>query len=222
MTRRMLALALSIGMSLMGLSLSIDAQSAELDLGELPVALPAITFSEQDYELKPLVDTSGPSEKIQSNGFHNGTDAATEMAPKPETNGAMVLKGDAHHTHAVAGMVPVSDNGPRMLTGKVQTLQEAIESESGNVDWYAWYLSARAYLGRTGGLQCALGTPIKFYRNGQIEALSFNPLCQASVAGRRFPLPPKTKLEALILPVRAGEGPPASPEEIYTRIQSGH
>ena len=107
-----------------------------------------------------------------------------------------------------------------MITGQVQTLQQAMQSESGQVDWYAWYLAARQYLGQTGGLQCALGTPIKFYRNGEIEAMSFNPICQASVLGRRFPLPPQTKLDALILPVRSGEGPPATPEEIYHRINT--
>lgn len=217
----MLAMALVMGAVFSGVGVRTWAQSAESGLADLPVALPATTFSEQDYELKPLVDTSGQAEAPEQ-GFHEATDASTERVPGMGPSGSMVLKGDAHHTHDAAGMVPVSENGPRMLTGKVQTLQEAMESESGKVDWYAWYLSARDYLGRTGGLQCALGTPIKFNRSGQIEALSFNPLCQASVAGRRFPLPPKTRLEALILPVRPGEGPPASPEEIYTRIQSTH
>jgi hypothetical protein len=108
-----------------------------------------------------------------------------------------------------------------IITGKVQTLQQAIESEKDTVDWYVWYLGARSYLGRAGGLQCALGTPIKFYRNGQIEAMSFDPVCQASVAGRFFPLPPKTKLDALILPVRNGQAPPASPQELYSRINAG-
>jgi hypothetical protein len=108
-----------------------------------------------------------------------------------------------------------------IITGKVQTLQQAIESEKDTVDWYVWYLGARSYLGQAGGLQCALGTPIKFYRNGQIEAMSFDPVCQASVAGRFFPLPPKTKLDALILPVRNGQAPPASPQELYSRINAG-
>lgn len=156
-------------------------------------------FNERDFVLKPLVDTEQP-------------DAAQENST--------VLKGDAYRKKD-AGMNPAAQTGTPVLTGQVQTLQQAMESESGRVDWYAWYLAAREYLGRTGGLQCALGTPIKFYRNGQIEAMSFSPLCQASVSGRNFPLPPKTKLDALILPVRSGEGPPASPQEIYTRIHSG-
>jgi hypothetical protein len=110
---------------------------------------------------------------------------------------------------------PVS---PKIITGQVKSLQQATLDERGVVDWYAWYLAAREYLGRMGGLQCALGTPIKFYRGGRIEAISFSPVCQASVAGRFFPLPAKTRLGAVILPVRAAESPPANPQEIYSRI----
>jgi hypothetical protein len=119
------------------------------------------------------------------------------------------------------GQAPSAARQPLIITGKVQTLQQAIESEKDTVDWYAWYLGARAYLGQTGGLHCAFGTPIKFYRNGQIEAMSFDPDCQASVVGRSFPLPAKTKLDALILPVRNGQAPPASPQELYSRINAG-
>jgi hypothetical protein len=88
------------------------------------------------------------------------------------------------------------------------------------VDWYGWYLSAREYLSQTGGLNCALGTPIKFYKNGQIEALSFDPHCLNSVSGRHYPLPKNTQLDALILPVRPGQGPPASRQEIDSRVHS--
>jgi hypothetical protein len=110
---------------------------------------------------------------------------------------------------------------PLVLTGQVQTLQQAIESERDWVDWYSWYLACREYLARTGGLQCPLGTPIKFYRNGHVEAMSFDPACQESVQGRHFPLPSKTRLDALILPVRQGTAPPATPQELYNRIRSG-
>lgn len=106
-----------------------------------------------------------------------------------------------------------------MITGKVQTLQQAIQSERDIVDWYGWYLAARSYLAGTGGIHCELGTAIKFYRNGYIEALSNEPACLGSLMGRRFPLPAKTRLDALILPVRSGSGPAASREEIYSRIQ---
>lgn len=148
--------------------------------------------------LQPLVDTPTPS-------------PGSTLAP---------LQGKAEKN----GTIPVNDAGSSsqsmMITGKVQTLQEAIESEKDTVNWYAWYLAARAYLGRTGGLRCPLGTPIKFYKNGRIEAMSFDPYCIASVTGRRFLLPQNTKLEALILPVRPGQGPPASPEEINARVKS--
>ena len=150
----------------------------------------------------------------------------------PEPQPGNLLKGNVQkrlqptsHTPEPGQLQPMGSTGStgtKVLTGQVQTLQQAIVSESGMVDWYGWYLSARAYLGRMGGLQCALGTPIKFYRNGRIEALTFNPLCQASVAGRVFPLPVKTKLDAIILPVRPGEGPPASPEEIYSRVNGSN
>lgn len=117
------------------------------------------------------------------------------------------------------GDIPVNHNSGPLITGKVQTLQQAIDSERDGVDWYAWYMSARGYIGNTGGLRCALGTPIKFYRNGKMEALTFDTGCIASVQGRRFPLPANTSLDALILPVRPGEGPPATRDEIYSRIR---
>ena len=150
---------------------------------------------DSDILLKPLVDTSQPN-----------TPSST-------------LHGKAERQ----GEIPVSDSPskpPLVLTGKVQTLQQAIESERDTVDWYAWYLSARQYLGQTGGIRCPLGTPIKFYRNGHIEALSFDPYCISSVTDRHFPLPKNTQLDALILPVRPGQGPPASRQEIYSRVQS--
>lgn len=109
---------------------------------------------------------------------------------------------------------------PLVLQGAVRTLQQAIEEERDTVDWYAWYLACRQYLSSTGGLPCPLGTPIKFYRNGHIEAQTFDTVCLQSVAGRRFALPGATRLDALILPVRHGNAPPASPQEIYSRIDS--
>lgn len=119
--------------------------------------------------------------------------------------------------------VPVStepvNKPPLVLQGKVQTLQEAIVSEKDTVDWYGWYLNARNYLSRTGGLDCPLGTPIKFYRDGRIEPITVDGICRASLIGRAFPLPEATKLDALILPVRSSSAPPASPAEIYKRIQ---
>ncbi|WP_373531945.1 hypothetical protein [Vampirovibrio sp.] len=117
------------------------------------------------------------------------------------------------------GEIPISNASTPIITGKVQTLQQAIDSERDGVDWYAWYMAARTYIGKTGGLRCALGTPIKFYRSGKMEALTFDTGCIASVMGRRFPLPSSTTLDALILPVRAGQGPPATRDEIYSRIR---
>lgn len=115
----------------------------------------------------------------------------------------------------------VDEPGKRtLLTGQVQTLQEAMESEKDTVNWYGWYMACREYLARTGGLQCDLGTPIKFHRDGRIEALTMEPRCLSSSSWRRFALPRQTKLDAIILPVRQGNAPPATPAEILSRIQA--
>lgn len=154
---------------------------------------------ETDALLKPLVDTSQPEPS-----------STQKLAP---------LEGRAERY----GQVPVSDSPAsqtKLITGKVQTLQQAIESERGIVDWYVWYLSAREYISRSGGLRCSLGTPIKFFRNGRIEALTFDTACIGSVLGKRFPLPENTRLDALILPVRPGHGPPTSESEIYSRVRT--
>lgn len=154
---------------------------------------------ETDELLKPLVDTS-----------QSENTSAQKLAP---------LEGRAERY----GQVPVNDapaSQTKLITGKVQTLQQAIESEKDIVDWYAWYLSAREYISRSGGLRCSLGTPIKFFRNGKIEALTFDTACIGSVLGKRFPLPASTRLDALILPVRPGHGPPASETEIYSRVRT--
>lgn len=115
----------------------------------------------------------------------------------------------------------VTSTQPTALKIQIKTYQEAVVAERGRVDWYAWYLAAREYLAATGGLnRCMVGTPIKFYKEGRIEAMSPDPFCQMSVKWRRFPLPSNTQLDALILPVRPGKLPPASPAEIQQRIQS--
>ncbi len=176
--------------------------------GYLP-ALAEETLAEgtvQDAEsfFKPLVDTS----QIQP-----------ELEPVTLTPLEAKVQKQGEKQGEMQGEVPVSNAPTKILTGKVQTLQQAIESERDVVNWYAWYLSAREYIGQTGGLRCSLGTPIKFYRSGKMEALTFDTNCIASVTGRRFPLPLNTSLDALILPVRSGQGPPASRDEIYSRIR---
>lgn len=158
------------------------------------------TGQESEPFFKPLVDTS-------------------QTQPELEPVTLTPLEAHAQKQGEQPGEVPVSNAPTKILTGKVQTLQQAIESERDVVNWYAWYLSAREYIGQTGGLRCSLGTPIKFYRSGKMEALTFDTNCIASVTGRRFPLPANTSLDALILPVRSGQGPPASRDEIYSRIR---
>jgi hypothetical protein len=162
----------------------------------------AADLPEMDYGqmLKPLVDTTGKS---------------------PSAGGYSKVSEDSLYGHAnqQSETQSPSPQKPLVLSGKIETLQQAIESERNTVDWYAWYLAARDYLSRTGGLQCALGTPIKFYRNGEMEALTDELRCRASMLNRNFPLPPRTRLDAVILPVRRGTAPPASPDELYSRIR---
>lgn len=110
---------------------------------------------------------------------------------------------------------------PRVLRGGVRTLDQALADERNVVDWYGWYLACRQYLLTTGGFQCERGTSIQFYRSGQMEALSSDPLCQASVASKHFPLPPATRIDILVLPVRTHVDPPASREEIFRRTRGG-
>ena len=109
---------------------------------------------------------------------------------------------------------------PFVLTGRVENLENAIRIEHDEVDWYGWYLGARSYLSKWGGLDCEAGTPIKFYRNGVIEVDSVDLACQHSVAGKIFPLPAGTQLDAVILPVRLGKLPPASQPELFNHIKA--
>jgi hypothetical protein len=109
---------------------------------------------------------------------------------------------------------------PFVLTGRVENLENAIRIEHDEVDWYGWYLGARTYLSKWGGLDCAPGTPIKFYRNGVIEVDSTDIACMNSVAGKIYPLPAGTQLDAVILPVRLGKLPPASQPELFNHIKS--
>ncbi|HEY9744788.1 MAG TPA: hypothetical protein V6C99_01065 [Oculatellaceae cyanobacterium] len=136
-----------------------------------------------------------------------------ELLKRPKNN--QTLQGNAWKQHMKN---QPSETNPLVI--RVQTFQDAVIAEKDTVDWYGWYLSIRGYLEATGGLnQCTVGTPIKIYKQGRIEALSVDPLCKASVAWRKFPLPENTRLEALILPVRSGKLPPASPEELKMRLE---
>lgn len=106
-----------------------------------------------------------------------------------------------------------------VLHGSVFSIQDAMAEES-HINWYQWYLSARNYLAQTGGLNCPLGTPIVFYKSGQIGAKTTSARCLQSISGRFYPLPKQTRLQALFLPVRSGKAPPASVEEIQWRVNN--
>lgn len=109
--------------------------------------------------------------------------------------------------------------GVKILKGQIKTLEAAIDEE-GNVDWYVWYLACRQYLMETGGFRCPAGTAVYFYRSGQLDTDSQDPFCQASVRGKFYPMPEKTALEVLILPVRRQHDLPATRQEILRRTQS--
>ncbi|MEB3287902.1 MAG: hypothetical protein VKJ04_10405 [Vampirovibrionales bacterium] len=110
------------------------------------------------------------------------------------------------------------------IQASVQTLEAAIQSEKDVVDWYAWYLSARKYIASRGGIACPAGTMLKFPKKGFVEVKMspwdpVEPRCVMSIQGMYFPLPEKTRLEAVLLPVRSSLLPPAPPSEIYQRTK---
>ena len=106
-------------------------------------------------------------------------------------------------------------DGKITLQSSVKNLSDAIRDEQGRVDWYGWYMNARNIIANNGGIQCALGTPIRFHRNGQVKAVSYDPRCQISVSTLSVPLPRETSIDVIILPTRRGSAPPNSPEELY-------
>lgn len=109
------------------------------------------------------------------------------------------------------------ENGRFVLQGSIQTLEAAISAEKDSVDWYNWYLNARKYISKRGGLACPSGTLLTFKKNGQVEAKTLDPRCLLSIEGMNYPLPQNTVLDAVILPVRSSILPPATPTEIYQR-----
>jgi hypothetical protein len=109
----------------------------------------------------------------------------------------------------------------KILKGNIVSLDAAILEEKGTVDWYGWYMACRQYLIRAGGLNCRIGTMIRFDRSGMMTALSSDLPCVYSVSQKRFALPPNTAVEGIILPVRSGRAQPATPEELHRYLQGG-
>jgi hypothetical protein len=105
------------------------------------------------------------------------------------------------------------------LKGNITTLDTALIQEADTVDWYGWYMGCRKYLILTGGIQCPVGTKIRFNRGGLMTPYSNDSDCIQSVLSKRFPLPTNTKLEGIILPVRSSRVPPASPQELYNLLK---
>jgi hypothetical protein len=105
------------------------------------------------------------------------------------------------------------------LKGNITTLDTALIQEADTVDWYGWYMACRKYLILTGGIQCSVGTKIRFNRGGLMTPYSSDPDCVQSVLSKRFPLPTNTKLEGVILPVRSSRVPPASLQELYNLLK---
>jgi hypothetical protein len=105
------------------------------------------------------------------------------------------------------------------LKGNITTLDTALIQEADTVDWYGWYMACRKYLILTGGIQCPVGTKIRFNKGGLMTPYSNDTDCIQSVLSKRFPLPTNTKLEGVILPVRSSRVPPASPQELYNLLK---
>ncbi|MBX2860106.1 MAG: hypothetical protein KTR14_02655 [Vampirovibrio sp.] len=129
----------------------------------------------------------------------------------------------AHQNNSISPSQTYEEKAPetskkQVLQGGISTLQGAIEQEAGLVDWYGWYLKVRAYLRSTGGFQCSVGTPIRFYKGGKVEAKSSSLACVRSAAIKYFPLPKETKLKAVVFPVRGPKMPAATPEEVEYRV----
>lgn len=109
-----------------------------------------------------------------------------------------------------------------VLKGNVTTLDTAMIQEKDIVDWYGWYMACRQYLVQTGGIQCSIGTMIRFNRNGYMTALTAEPACILSVSQKVFPLPRNTKVDGILLPVRSARSAPASPDELYRYLKGGN
>ena len=153
--------------------------------------LPFLTATAQEFELDPSL--MPPPESRQD----ADTAVKTTTSPSPPLSSQQMF-----------------------LQGKITTLEAALKEESKTVDWYAWYLACRDYLIETRGLHCSLGTPLRIYKNGRFQAITSDPVCQASAASKYFPLPEKTVLKAILLPIRGQEDAPASRAEIDMRTQS--
>ncbi len=110
-----------------------------------------------------------------------------------------------------------SNGVSKILQGGVSTFDSAVAREQ-DVDWYRWYLDCRSYLAATGGLNCRIGTQLKIYKNGLMEALTDDSACVNSAGSRMFALPKTTALDAIILPVRNGKLPPASRSEFFKHL----
>jgi hypothetical protein len=110
-------------------------------------------------------------------------------------------------------VLPLNQALAVIMTGII-TYEEAKEQEKDQVDWYQWYLEARAYIESHGGLACSVGTSIVFSKSGQLRALSDDPDCQMSVQLKHFPIPEASKLPSIILPVRSHRLPAANRQEL--------
>ena len=173
-----------------------------------------VVFASLSSDAKPLKPTSNVLPPIEDMSPLTSEKPASSQLPPLSGNSSESLKGKVQTEQAIT-----PPRHKAVLKGGVSTYDAIVEAEKGVVDWYAWYLACRRYIASHGGLQCDLGTPIHIYKNGRFDTPSMDPYCILSVRTKRFPLPRKTQLDMLILPVRSGSAPPASRDELRRRTK---
>lgn len=168
----------------------------------LPILLAAsmVASAAMAQQLAPMLDSDEGAKIEQKYPNKSLYGAPGEGEEKPSGDGFSAQEGS---------------DGSVTLKSTVKTLDVALKEEMGKVDWYGWYLAARNYIAHNGFINCPLGTPIKFYRDGRIEPMSFSAPCVASTMNMNFPLPKNTSVDVIILPTRPSVIPPASPQELY-------
>lgn len=87
------------------------------------------------------------------------------------------------------------------------------------VNWYDWYRDLRGYFSSVGGVLCAPGTELQFYRDGRITATSRDATCLASLDGLHYPLPQNAPVRTLSLTIRQHSAWPMSRRAINDLVR---
>jgi hypothetical protein len=107
-----------------------------------------------------------------------------------------------------------NEQPPGQTEGTAKKQQESEEQ----TNWYLWYSDVRKYLRQNGGFRCSAGIPVRFYKDGTIEALSHQSNCIKSAQKMHYPLPAFTKVPFITLSVR-NDRKPLRKEEFLELLQ---